>query len=121
MHHVLDLVIDDGVEGALKEGLSSLLLNFDYFLNHGRHLLLVDLKLVLSRVLLHVGDYRVADRVHVDKYSRDELVVDEGLTEEEATIVSDHVVAQVESPDLEVLLEEFSKGLDRVRGHLVLL
>ena len=104
--------MDDGVECALKECLSSLFLYFNYFLYHGRHLLLVDLELVLSRVLLHVCDHRVAHWVHVYKHSRDELVVDEGLTEEQPTLVSNYIMAQIKSSDLKILLKEFGKRLD---------
>lgn len=64
-------------------------------------------------MLLHVRDDRVAHRVHVDKDSGDEFIVDESLTEEQPTLVSDYVMSQVESTDLKVLLEEFGKGLDR--------
>ena len=66
-------------------------------------------------MLLNVRQDGVSDRVHVAVELRDVLIVDEGLGEELSTFVSDHIVSQVKRSNLQVLLEEFYEGLDRLR------
>ena len=65
-------------------------------------------------MLLNVRQDGVSDRVHVAVELRDVLIVDEGLGEELSTFVSDHIVSQVKRSNLQVLLEEFYEGLDRL-------
>ena len=74
--------------------------------------MVVDFLLVLLGVVLDVFQDRVPDRVHVAEEPRDVLVVDEGLGQELCAVVRDHVMAQVERPDLQVLLEELDERLD---------
>ena len=48
----------------------------------------------------------MSDRVHVAVKLRDVLIVNDGLGQELSAFVRDHIMSQVQRPNLQVLLEE---------------
>ena len=57
-------------------------------------------------MVINVRQDRVSDRVHVAVKLRDVLIVNDGLGEELSAFVRDHIMSQIQSPNLQVLLEE---------------
>lgn len=79
VHDSLQLFLDDGVFGALKERLGCFLLDFNDLLEHRRHFLLNDLALILGCELVDIVDDLLPDWVHLKVHSANKLVVTDRL------------------------------------------
>ena len=114
MHHEWNLISYERILNTIVERLRCLFLYIQNFLNHLRHLLLVDIVQILMCVLLNVVHDGVFERVHVERDFGYERVIYYRLEKKLGTVVANRIVAQVDGADFVVLLKKSDERQHRL-------